>query len=241
MRVSGASRRSCHDSLSFVNVPRRCLPARVSALCRSDVDIRLLGLNGSGRTAGHRARTPLVGSVRRPCRPASRHRAGGTRAPRRAAAALPPRRGRRLGRLGRRGARGRRSGLACWRTGNGFSDACLPFPTPSPCGRTRHCAERRCTRDARAAFRAAAWAFAGFARSCRLVAIASAASRAKRVATIGLVAISQRRSRAKRVATIGTSGDRERGAAGRSGSPPSGLVAIASAAQPGEAGRHHRD
>ena len=37
-----------------------------------------------------------------------------------------------------------------------------------------------------------------------------------------------------------TSGDRERGAAGRSGSPPSGLAVIASAAQPGEAGRHHR-
>ncbi|ASW85970.1 hypothetical protein CKJ61_14315 [Mycobacterium intracellulare] len=36
-----------------------------------------------------------------------------------------------------------------------------------------------------------------------------------------------RRSRAKRVAAIGPSGDRERGAAGRSGSPPSELAAIA--------------
>src|SRR6185437_5351741 len=35
-------------------------------------------------------------------------------------------------------------------------------------------------------------------------------------------------------------GDRKRGAAGRSGSPPSGTVAIASAAQPGAAGRHHQ-
>ncbi|ORA99501.1 hypothetical protein BST27_19415 [Mycobacterium intermedium] len=48
-----------------------------------------------------------------------------------------------------------------------------------------------------------------------------------------------RRSRAKRVATIQPRGDRERGGAGRSGSPPSRPVAIASAAEPGEAGRRH--
>ncbi|ORA95327.1 hypothetical protein BST31_04485 [Mycobacterium marseillense] len=39
-----------------------------------------------------------------------------------------------------------------------------------------------------------------------------------------------RRRRAQRVATIGVSGDRQRGDAGRSGSPPSASVAIASAA-----------
>ncbi len=48
-----------------------------------------------------------------------------------------------------------------------------------------------------------------------------------------------RRSRAQRVATIRPRGDRKRGAAARSGSPPSDPVAIASAAQPRAAGRHH--
>ncbi|AFE17726.1 hypothetical protein MRGA327_17930 [Mycobacterium tuberculosis RGTB327] len=47
-----------------------------------------------------------------------------------------------------------------------------------------------------------------------------------------------RRSRAQRVATIRPRGDRKRGAAARSGSPPSDPVAIASAAQPRAAGRH---
>ncbi|WP_284692675.1 hypothetical protein, partial [Mycobacterium tuberculosis] len=47
-----------------------------------------------------------------------------------------------------------------------------------------------------------------------------------------------RRSRAQRVATIKPRGDRKRGAAARSGSPPSNPVAIASAAQPRAAGRH---
>ncbi|MDV6977739.1 hypothetical protein, partial [Mycobacterium intracellulare] len=46
-----------------------------------------------------------------------------------------------------------------------------------------------------------------------------------------------RRSRARRVATINTRGDRKRGGAGRGGSPPSTPVAIASAAEPGAAGR----
>ncbi|AMC91348.1 hypothetical protein RN15_3116 [Mycobacterium tuberculosis] len=49
-----------------------------------------------------------------------------------------------------------------------------------------------------------------------------------------------RRSRAQRVATIKPRGDRKRGAAARSGSPPSNPVAIASAAQPRAAGRHHQ-
>ncbi len=49
-----------------------------------------------------------------------------------------------------------------------------------------------------------------------------------------------RRSRAQRVATIRPRGDRKRGAAARSGSPPSNPVAIASAAQPRAAGRHHQ-
>ncbi|WP_286036476.1 hypothetical protein [Mycobacterium tuberculosis] len=65
-------------------------------------------------------------------------------------------------------------------------------------------------------------------------------SRAQRVATIKPRGDRKRGARAQRVATIKPRGDRKRGAAARSGSPPSNPVAIASAAQPRAAGRHHQ-
>jgi len=59
------------------------LPARVPALRRGDLDVRLLGLDGSRRPTGYCARTPFVGFVRRPRRPDHRAARVGSRTPRR--------------------------------------------------------------------------------------------------------------------------------------------------------------
>ena len=116
------SRRECSPSL---------LPARVPALRRRDADVRLFGLDGGGRPAGHGARAAFLGPVRDTPdgSPPARLGAGPARRP---AADLPRRR--RSGGVGgcrargpgrRRGAVGRIRPLRC-RMADGFAETVAP-------------------------------------------------------------------------------------------------------------------
>ena len=172
LRVSGASAAFAHDSLSIVNVPRRC--------CRPGCPhyaVATLTFVYSDSTAvvGPLATvrgTALVGSVRRPRGPYHRAARMGTRAPRRPAA-HPSRRGR-PGRPGRRGARGRPDRERQPYPGatgtplNGFRD-----PHMHTAGAACHRAERWCDGAARATVRTPSRASAGVARSRRVVAPAA--------------------------------------------------------------------
>jgi hypothetical protein len=143
------------------------LPARVSALCRSDLDVRLFGLDGSGRSTRYRARTPFVGSLRRPRRPDHRAPGMGTRAPRRPAS-HQSRRGR-PGRPGGRGARGRPERWGPALRGGDRRAVERLHGSPHPPHRTScHRAERWSACATRATFRAPPRTSAGAARPFRL-------------------------------------------------------------------------
>lgn len=102
-RVSAGRNVFAHASLNVCESPPSLLSARVPESRRGDVDIRLRGLDGRGRAAGHVQRAAFVGSVCAAREPDHRAPWVGARPVQRPLAIES--RGRRPGCPGRRGAR----------------------------------------------------------------------------------------------------------------------------------------
>ena len=145
LRVSGGSRRFPHDSLSFVNVPRRCCRPGCPHYAVATLTFVYSDSTAVVGPAGHGVRAAFVGSVRGPRRPDHRAARVGAGSPRRAAAVPPGRR--RSGRAGRRGTRGarrraadQRGGRRVFRSGHRCARWCADGaagPRPESNGRRR--------------------------------------------------------------------------------------------------------